>query len=199
MGDCKSAKRSPVNDVTMDTYQKFKLTSAFILTFSVFAIIVIATITYIYTGSMVVAASISIFVILIRRYTLGGNLKKRKAVAMKIKIHFEKVDEEPLTDDKEWVKGVGLVDGVDQPMWVRFVKNGVIVFFLCFPREKPFLILWENIQNIYVFGVADEHEGTDQIAKITINDIGSELIIPWNSSAKSVIVKSQVIINRETK
>lgn len=125
----------------------------------------------------------AIIFVLLRRVISGGYLRKRVRqieslfdstlpVGKKIQLS------EP---NNEWLKGVGFVDNINQPMWVR-VSNGVIeLFFLARSRKPCYLIEAENLAFI------SSIHNNPELAKVTLKNLRNvTIIIPWKSEWTTV-------------
>lgn len=128
------------------------------------------------TGSHTYSLASSVVFFLLRKVVSGGNLRKRVHQIESLFDHTlpagEKVQLSEPND--EWLKGVGFINDINQPMWVR-VSNGVIeLFFLARSREPYYLIKAENLAFISLV------HNNSELVKVTLKNLrGVSIIIPW--------------------
>lgn len=116
---------------------------------------------------------------------VGGGVRKRKRfVDVIMSKHFPEADDDPLTDPdnmfrKDWARGTGYTNEVDQPMCSKATEFGVALFYICCAEKKPFVIPWDRVTQIRLIEKADRETG-QSLARLYVSGLGMELYIPWD-------------------
>lgn len=162
----------------MDSYLNFKLKATLVLIVNIAVVIFIFGVLILFEFTYVIAFLIVALLVIVRQLLLGGKLSQRKKAVSPFYDAFEIVDEEPLLQENDgWFKGVGYIEDINQPLWLRPTFDGLIVFFLCLSRRHPILIPWDTIQDVSE-STATTNEITPQI-ELQFKHFGLILKIPW--------------------
>ena len=157
-----------------------------ILLFSV----VMSYVAYNLFESMVITFVVFLCSIFISIKFLGGkrSLRKRQVDSVLYR-RFKEIKGNPLVDQKvkniPWIKGVGFIDDVSQPVWVAATDDGILLFYLCVSRRSPIKILWEEVLKVVTVKEADS-----LCVELHIKGIDSHFIIPWAEKCSACIPSS---------
>ncbi len=82
----------------------------------------------------------------------------------------------PLGDGQAgWLKGVGYISDINQPVWVKVESGGIALYFLAKRRSAPFFVQWSDVGKIYILDSVG-------LARIYIRDVDDEVFVPWSDS-----------------
>lgn len=164
----------------MKTYSKYISKSIFGLLGWVIIAIGFAYIAFSIAQSIVASILIFVATIFIWRHLFGGNAIRKKIIN---RVFFDKnrayKDACYPWDDESlgWVKGVGYIDSINQPMWIKGTPEGLILYFFCNARKLPFLVPWSHFSHISL----DKRDNVSRelYAKLYLLNNGHRIRFPW--------------------
>lgn len=155
---------------------KFKVFSFIAISITCFFII------YKWSDSFLYGAAFVFTLFLFYRLVFGGQLRKRKRqVARVFDGEFPLTNDDPLLDlggaNEDWLKGIGYIDIIAQPIWIKVNSTGVVFYYLCRSRVAPFVVSWEKVDRLSV-----DNSSEQPLARIYISGVSEEIYIPWSDS-----------------
>lgn len=140
------------------------------------------------TGSIAVSVVSVLIILVIDRLVFGGGLRLRKNIIKKLFSEFNNTTDEPLVDpdEEKWRKGIGFTDDVNQPMWIRIVPDGIVLYYLCLSRMPPYIIPWTKVSRLTFRKYTYKGE-SELLARLFIPGIQSEIFIPWDEGFNKYI------------
>ena len=164
----------------MKAYRKYISKSIFGLFGWVITAIGFAYIAFSVVQNIVVSILILVTTLLIWRQLFGGNAIRKKIIngVFLQKNRAYKDSCYPWDDESlGWVKGVGYIDSINQPMWIKGTPEGLMLYFFCNARKLPFLVPWSQISHISLKN--SETFSREVNAEVRLLESGSRVRFPW--------------------
>ena len=143
------------------------------------------------SDSHLLSCSALFLVIILWRLAAGFDVGKRRRIIRSLFSHDMLLTDEypllePTTSQSRWTKCIGFTKQVNQPMWVRADKQGVILFYLCIARDKPFLVPWERVMAIRVQQRSFKSV-KGLLATLFISRFATEISVPWDHQLNKLV------------
>ncbi|MCU4676598.1 hypothetical protein N7931_13250 [Catenovulum sp. 2E275] len=155
--------------------------------------VTLSLLAYWLSGQIWVAALTFVILFVIVRFNpRGGLYKRRKNIDLILTDQINFNLPSPLLDkaeEKEWIRGFGFIDVVDQLMWVKATKQGLALFYWCYRRKGAILVSWDLIYSIKL------QENSSQ-ARIAILNTEHNLIVPWSKEFNNLVPDKVGFINK---
>lgn len=164
----------------MKVYRKYIRRSVFSIFVWVITAIGFAYITFIVVQSMAVSIFIFVATLFTWSQLFGGNAVRKKIVRRLFSRQNRVYKGACYPWDDEslgWVKGVGYIDSINQPMWIKGTTEGLMLYFFCNARKLPFLVPWSQISHISLKN--SETFSREVNAEVRLLESGSRVRFPW--------------------
>jgi hypothetical protein len=144
-----------------------------------------------YFDSFTITYSTSVTLLALLSYLwLRPNIKHKQTLK-KLKLIGNQLDgyiERALDDDikNKWEKGLGLIDGIQQLMWVNVARDGIEILVISKENQGSCIIPWCNIQ---IMTHQHYYDGDKPIALIEIGLLNSpiQIFTPWRNSFNELV------------
>lgn len=174
-----------------NTYKKMIRQAVLKVLIALLIVGIFAFVAYEISGSVLVAVLISFSILIMMRFFIRVRSRERsRQLARVFSSRFACARETPHLDDSDkiWVKGVGYIAGMNQPVWVKADNGGLNFYYLSELRTPPMIVPWSEIASIYFY-----IEGDLGMAEIFIHGIDEDVHIPWSESFSQYIPHSVAV------
>ncbi|WP_111643414.1 hypothetical protein [Marinimicrobium alkaliphilum] len=164
--------------MSVDAYKRFIGRGVLLLSGALFVSIAVSYVAY-YAFESVAFSIFCFFAIwFVFYYFFGGNRSVRRSIIDGVfGNRFLGCQEIPLgsSGQSAWLKGVGYISDIDQPVWVKVESGGISLYFLSKRRSAPLFVQWSDVGKVYML----DNFG---LARIYIRDVDEEIFVPWSDS-----------------
>ncbi|PCK33148.1 hypothetical protein [Pseudoalteromonas piscicida] len=129
------------------------------------------------------SALVSIFIFLLSFFILGrkkGGIKVRRVGVDKLLMTEGVISSDVCSIDLKF--GIGFIDEINQPLYIGASKEGLYLHYICYRKQPPLLLVWDNMNKIEVFSVDDKVS-----AKVYLSVSLISLIVPWDENYEKSI------------